>query len=33
VTQPDPGTPINDLAERFWESILELQPTLATSLG
>ena len=31
--QPDPNAPVNQLAERFWESILELQPTLATTYG
>jgi uncharacterized protein (DUF885 family) len=31
--QPDPDAPINQLSERFWESILELQPTLATMYG
>ena len=31
--QPDANTPVNQLAERFWESILELQPTLATTYG
>jgi uncharacterized protein (DUF885 family) len=30
---PDPGSAVNDLAERFWESILELNPTLATFYG
>jgi uncharacterized protein (DUF885 family) len=29
----DPGSAVNDLAERFWESILELNPTLATFYG
>jgi uncharacterized protein (DUF885 family) len=29
----DPGDAVNDLAERFWESILELNPTLATFYG
>ncbi len=29
----DPGAAVNDLAERFWESILELNPTLATFYG
>jgi uncharacterized protein (DUF885 family) len=27
------GSPVEDLAERFWESILELNPTLATFYG
>jgi len=29
----DPGAAVNDLADRFWESILELNPTLATFYG
>ena len=29
---PDP-TPVNDLADRFWEAILELNPTTATLYG
>jgi uncharacterized protein (DUF885 family) len=29
----DPGAAVNDLAERFWESILELNPTTATFYG
>jgi uncharacterized protein (DUF885 family) len=33
VTLPDTTTPINALAERFWESMLELHPTLATTYG
>jgi uncharacterized protein (DUF885 family) len=33
VTLSDTTTPINALAERFWESILELNPTLATTYG
>jgi uncharacterized protein (DUF885 family) len=35
VTMPDEsaGSPVEDLAERFWESILELNPTLATFYG
>jgi uncharacterized protein (DUF885 family) len=34
VTQPDTNSArVNDLADRFWESILELNPTLATQYG
>jgi uncharacterized protein (DUF885 family) len=34
VTVPDPAlTPVNDLADRFWEAILELSPTTATLYG
>ena len=34
VTLPDPDlTPVNDLADRFWEAILELNPTTATVYG
>ncbi len=34
VTVPDPAlTPVNDLADRFWEAILELHPTTATLYG
>ncbi len=29
----DPTSPVNDLAERFWERILELNPTTATFYG
>jgi uncharacterized protein (DUF885 family) len=29
----DPTSPVNDLAERFWEGILELNPTTATFYG
>ena len=29
----DPGAAVNELADRFWESILELNPTLATFYG
>jgi uncharacterized protein (DUF885 family) len=29
----DPSSPVNVLADRFWESILELNPTLATVYG
>jgi uncharacterized protein (DUF885 family) len=29
----DPTTPIDEFADRFWESILELQPTTATVYG
>lgn len=33
MSQVDPSTPINALADGFWESLLELQPTLATQYG
>jgi uncharacterized protein (DUF885 family) len=33
VTLPEPTTPVNDLADRFWESVLELNPTTATFYG
>jgi uncharacterized protein (DUF885 family) len=34
VTQSDlPTSPVNELADRFWESILELNPTTATVYG
>jgi uncharacterized protein (DUF885 family) len=34
VTSPDsPTSPVNELADRFWESILELNPTTATVYG
>jgi uncharacterized protein (DUF885 family) len=38
VTEPRPArandaTPINALADRFWESLLELNPSLATTYG
>jgi uncharacterized protein (DUF885 family) len=34
LTQPDAATsPVNALADRFWESILELNPSLATTYG
>jgi uncharacterized protein (DUF885 family) len=33
VTLPEPATPVNDLADRFWESVLELNPTTATFYG
>jgi len=34
VTTPEPAlTPVNDLADRFWEAILELNPTTATMYG
>jgi uncharacterized protein (DUF885 family) len=34
VTPPDPAaTPVNDLAARFWEAVLELNPTTATLYG
>jgi len=29
----DPTSPVNDLAHRFWEGILELNPTTATFYG
>lgn len=29
----DPTSPVNDLAEQFWEGILELEPTTATFYG
>ena len=29
----DPTTPVNDLADRFWEAVLELNPTTATLYG
>jgi uncharacterized protein (DUF885 family) len=33
VTQLDPGSPVNALADRFWESILAEEPTTATMYG
>lgn len=35
MTMPDEstGSPVEDLADRFWESVLELNPTLATFYG
>jgi len=33
VTEPEPASPVNDLADRFWEAILELNPTTATIYG
>jgi uncharacterized protein (DUF885 family) len=34
VTLPDPSpSPVNDLADRFWEAVLELNPTTATIYG
>jgi uncharacterized protein (DUF885 family) len=33
VTQPGPNSPVNALADRFWESWLELHPTTATVYG
>ena len=33
MTLPEPLTPVNDLADRFWEAILELNPTTATFYG
>ena len=29
----DPASPVNVLADRFWESVLELNPTVATIYG
>jgi uncharacterized protein (DUF885 family) len=33
VTIPDPISPVNDLADRFWEAVLEHNPTTATFYG
>ncbi|MEP6638867.1 MAG: DUF885 domain-containing protein [Chloroflexota bacterium] len=34
MTVPEPTTtPVNDLADRFWEAVLELNPTTATFYG
>jgi uncharacterized protein (DUF885 family) len=34
VSVPEPAlTPVNDLAERFWQAVLELNPTTATFYG
>jgi uncharacterized protein (DUF885 family) len=33
VTDAQTAISVNELAERFWQSILELQPTLATTYG
>ena len=33
MTLPEPLTPVNDLADRFWEAVLELNPTTATFYG
>ena len=34
MSMPEPtGSPVDDLAERFWEAILELNPTTATFYG
>jgi len=34
VTAPDPApTPVDALADRFWEAVLELDPTMATFYG
>jgi uncharacterized protein (DUF885 family) len=33
VTQLDPGSPVNLLADRFWEAILVEEPTTATMYG
>ena len=32
ISEPT-GSPVDDLAERFWEAMLELNPTLATFYG
>ena len=33
MSGPDPNSPVNLLADRFWESWLELSPTTATVYG
>ena len=35
MSDPMPGTtsPVNELADRFWEAVLELNPTTATFYG
>jgi uncharacterized protein (DUF885 family) len=33
VTQPESTSPVNALADRFWEAVLELNPTTATLYG
>jgi uncharacterized protein (DUF885 family) len=33
MTQFDPASPVNQLADRFWEAILEQNPTTATMYG
>jgi uncharacterized protein (DUF885 family) len=33
VALSDPASPVNVLADRFWESVLELNPTVATIYG
>ena len=34
MTEPtEPTSPVNELADRFWESVLELNPTTATFYG
>jgi uncharacterized protein (DUF885 family) len=33
VTQPPSTAPVDALADRFWEALLELNPTLATTYG
>ncbi|HEY0443046.1 MAG TPA: DUF885 domain-containing protein [Candidatus Limnocylindrales bacterium] len=33
MTPSDPTSPVNVLADRFWEAILELNPTLASQYG
>jgi len=33
VTEPEQPTPVNELADRFWESVLEINPTTATFYG
>jgi uncharacterized protein (DUF885 family) len=30
---PEPSSPVNELSDRFWEAILELNPTTATIFG
>ena len=33
MTLPEQPTPVNELADRFWESVLEINPTTATFYG
>ena len=34
MTLPEPATsPVNDLADRFWEAVLELNPSTAKMYG
>ena len=33
MTQPESTSPVNALADRFWEAVLELNPTTATLYG